>query len=87
MNVDLSIITLILEASLVVQLVMLALLIASVGSWTIIIEKSRMLKQSVAAADDFESRFWSGGDLASIYRDIARSGRTNMGMAGVFDPV
>jgi len=85
MNVDLSIVSLILEASLIVQLVMLALLIASVASWTIIIEKSRMLKQSVAAADDFESKFWSGGDLASMYRDIARSSKPHMGMAGVFE--
>ena len=85
MNVDLSIVSLILEASLIVQLVMLALLIASVASWTIIIEKSRMLKQSVAAADEFESRFWSGGDLASMFRDIARSSQTHMGMAGVFE--
>ena len=85
MNVDLSIVSLILEASLVVQLVMLLLLAASIASWTIIIEKSRMLKQSVAAADDFESSFWSGGDLASMYRDIARGSRNQMGMAGIFE--
>ncbi len=85
MNVNLSIVSLILQASLVVQLVMALLLIASIGSWTIIIEKSRMLKQSVAAADDFESRFWSGGDLASMYRDIARAGSARMGMAGIFE--
>jgi biopolymer transport protein TolQ len=84
MNMDFSIASLILNASPIVQIVLLLLLIASVGSWTIIIEKSRMLKQSVAAADEFESRFWSGGDLASMYRDIARSSETHMGMAGIF---
>jgi len=84
MNMDFSIASLILNASPIVQMVLLLLLIASVGSWTIIIEKSRMLKQSVAAADEFESRFWSGGDLASMYRDIARSSETHMGMAGIF---
>lgn len=84
MNVDLSIATLIIDASLVVQLVMLGLLIASIASWTIIIEKSRMLKQSVAAADDFESSFWSGGDLASMYRDIAGDSHNQVGMAGIF---
>ena len=85
MNMDFSIASLILNASPIVQFVLLLLLIASIGSWTIIIEKSRMLKQSVAAADEFESRFWSGGDLASIYRDIARSSHTHMGMAGIFE--
>ena len=84
MNMDFSIASLILNASPIVQMVLLLLLIASVGSWTIIIEKSRMLKQSVAAADEFESRFWSGGDLAAMYRDIAASSETNMGMAGIF---
>jgi biopolymer transport protein TolQ len=81
---DFSIASLILNASPIVQMVLLLLLIASVGSWTIIIEKSRMLKQSGAAADEFESRFWSGGDLASMYRDIAASSETHMGMAGIF---
>ncbi len=85
MNMDFSIASLILNASPIVQMVLLLLLIASIGSWTIIIEKSRMLKQSVAAADEFESRFWSGGDLASMYRDIARSSQTHMGMAGIFE--
>jgi biopolymer transport protein TolQ len=84
MNMDFSIASLILNASPIVQMVLLLLLIASVGSWTIIIEKSRMLKQSGAAADEFESRFWSGGDLASMYRDIAASSETHMGMAGIF---
>jgi biopolymer transport protein TolQ len=84
MNMDFSIASMVLNASPIVQMVLLLLLIASVGSWTIIIEKSRMLKQSVAAADEFESRFWSGGDLASMYRDIDRSSETHMGMAGIF---
>ena len=84
MNMDFSIVSMVLNASPIVQMVLLLLLIASVGSWTIIIEKSGMLKQSVAAADEFESRFWSGGDLASMYRDIARSSETHMGMAGIF---
>ena len=85
MNVNLSIVSLILEASFVVQLVILMLLVTSLASWTIIIEKSRMLKQSMVAADEFESRFWSGGDLASIYREIARSSNARLGMAGIFE--
>ena len=85
MNADLSLGSLILNASLIVQLVLLLLLAASIASWTIIIEKSRMLKQSVAAADDFESRFWSGGSLAAMYRDIAAGSDPQLGMAGIFE--
>ena len=85
MNVDLSIGTLIWEASLPVQLVLVLLLVASIASWAVIIEKGRMLKQSVVAAEHFESRFWSGGDLASMYRDIARGDDARLGMAGIFE--
>jgi biopolymer transport protein TolQ len=85
MNTDLSIIRLILDASLVVQLVMAALLIASVASWAIIFEKKRLMKHALKAATEFEAAFWSGGDLNSLYRDIARAEATPLGMAGIFE--
>lgn len=85
MNVNLSFIELILQASLVVQLVLALLLLASVTSWAVIIEKSRMLKQSIGAADTFESRFWSGGDLATMYREMAREEKRALGMGGIFE--
>lgn len=85
MNADLSLLSLVLNASLVVQLVLLLLLFASIASWAVIIEKSRMLKKSVAAADDFESRFWSGGSMAAMYRDIAAGSDPQLGMAGIFE--
>jgi len=85
MNGDLSLISLVLGASPVVQAVLALLLFASVASWAVIIEKSRLLKQAVGAADSFESSFWSGGDLAGMYRDMARGDRTQLGMAGIFE--
>ena len=85
MDTNLSFVTLVIEASFVVQLVMVLLLLASVASWAVIIEKSRLLKQAVGAADDFEASFWSGGDLATMYRGITRSNQTPMGMAGIFE--
>ena len=85
MDVDISLVSLILEASLPVQLVMALLLLASVASWAVIIEKSRMLKQSIDAADAFESRFWSGGDLSSMYRELASDNVRAFGMAGIFE--
>jgi len=85
MDVDLSLVSLVWQASLIVKLVMALLLLASVASWAVIIEKSRMVKQSIDAADAFESRFWSGGDLASMYRELAGDQTRSLGMAGIFE--
>lgn len=71
MTTDLSIITLVLEASMLVQLVMLLLLVASVASWAIILKKRQVLGDTSAATEDFERRFWSGAELATLYKEIA----------------
>lgn len=78
-------IELVLSASLVVQLVMALLLIASVASWAIIANKRRVLRRAVSSSDAFESSFWSGGDLTAIYRDITRGSEPPADMAGVFE--
>jgi biopolymer transport protein TolQ len=84
MNGDLSIIRLIVEASLAVQLVIALLVAASLASWAIIFAKRRVIRRSRSEADQFESSFWSGGDLAQLYRALeARGGST--GMAGIFE--
>jgi biopolymer transport protein TolQ len=85
MNNDLSIVSLILNASFVVQIVLALLLIASIASWAVIFEKRRTLKQAMSAAGQFETQFWSGGDLNQLYRDIARTEATPFGMAGIFE--
>ncbi|OOC11121.1 MULTISPECIES: protein TolQ [Thioalkalivibrio] len=63
---------LIMEASLVVQLVMIILVLASVFSWLAIIVKARTLRGVDRAADDFEERFWSGADLSHLYEGLRR---------------
>jgi biopolymer transport protein TolQ len=85
MNTDLSIVTLVLEASVVVKIVMVLLLFASIASWAVIFDKRRLMKQSVHAANEFESSFWSGVDLSHLYDGIARSDKTPLGMAGIFE--
>ena len=85
MNTDLSILTLIMDASIIVKAVMLLLLGASISSWAVIIEKSKLLKQSIDAADDFEAEFWSGGDLYTMYKNISDSDDDQLGMAGIFE--
>jgi len=85
METDLSIVSLVLEAGIIVQLVLLALIAASVASWAVIIEKRRSIKRAVAAASEFEESFWSGGDLTTLYRNIARTEISPLGMAGIFE--
>jgi biopolymer transport protein TolQ len=77
-----SIIDLLLQASFVVQLVMLVLIAASVASWAIIFSKRKLLRDARQTADRFESQFWSGGDLAGLYKSLDGSSPT--GMADIF---
>jgi biopolymer transport protein TolQ len=84
MSGDLSIISLVLGASPVVQLVLLALLIASIASWAVMIDKRRLLKKAIADADHFESSFWSGVDLNKLFQGLSESRKPTLGMAGIF---
>jgi biopolymer transport protein TolQ len=85
MNGEMSIVNLVLEADLVVQIVLALLVIASIASWGVIIDKRRLLKQAVGDAEDFEATFWSGIDLSKFYRQIAESRKSALGMAGIFE--
>ncbi len=69
MNDSMSIPHLILNASGVVQFVMLLLIIASVLSWVVIFQRSFVLRRAKRAHKAFEDRFWSGIDLNELYRE------------------
>jgi len=84
MSTDMSFFHLISGASLVVQLVMLLLLVVSMVSWTMIFRRRSVLKEARLAADEFEDRFWSGGDLAALFRDVSAQSEHAIGMAGIF---
>jgi len=79
---DHSVLDLILQASLIVQIVMALLVAASVVSWAIILRKRQLLTAEREAADGFEDQFWSGGDLVGLYKTLEAGSPT--GMAGVF---
>lgn len=66
-----DVLNLVLHASLPVQIVMVILIVASIASWVIIFLKKRQLDQAERVTEDFEERFWSGADMASLYRDIS----------------
>jgi biopolymer transport protein TolQ len=84
MDGQLSIVKLILDASVVVQFVIALLLSASIGSWTIIFRKRMVIGRANSEATTFEESFWSGGDLGSLYRSIeSRGGAT--GLSSIFE--
>ena len=75
MNQDFSIITLVMQAGLVVQLVMAGLLLTSLASWTVIFGKVFSLRSLRRGNDDFEREFWSGKNLNDLY--TAASGKAD----------
>ncbi|GMR08064.1 MAG: protein TolQ [Gammaproteobacteria bacterium] len=85
MSTDMSIISLFLNASLVVQFVMLLLLLASLASWFLIFKKAIVMKDARRAADEFEDRFWSGSDLADLYDKITSRRNAITGMSRIFE--
>jgi biopolymer transport protein TolQ len=67
---DFSIIDLFLQASLIVQAVMVILIIVSILSWIVIFERHFNLNRIKVSNQSFEERFWSGADLSSLHEDI-----------------
>jgi biopolymer transport protein TolQ len=70
---DMSVVSLITNASVLVQLVMAGLLVASLVSWYYIFLKAFTLKRAVRQAEEFERRFWGGADLNELYQRAASS--------------
>ncbi len=82
-NGGMSFLELFVQAHLVVQIVMVGLVLASVWSWAIIIEKLFAFRRARLEADRFENMFWSGQSLEELYATLSRSGRT-ISMAALF---
>ncbi|AAU37327.1 MULTISPECIES: protein TolQ [Basfia] len=71
MSGDLNFFELFIKASIVVQIVILILIAFSVISWTIIIQRSRVLTTALKDSSAFEDRFWSGEDLTKLYEGLS----------------
>lgn len=84
MNQDLSIITLVMHASLVVQLVMAGLAITSLASWTVIFGKLFGLRKVRADNDEFEREFWAGKNLNELYADATKRSHMTAVMERIF---
>jgi biopolymer transport protein TolQ len=76
--------SLISNASIVVQLVMLVLVGASVTSWIMIFQKSTMIRAAKRSLETFEERFWSGIDLSKLYRQAGANPDPDSGVEQIF---
>jgi biopolymer transport protein TolQ len=87
MNVtqDLSLMTLLTNASVLVQLVLVLLLLASLISWWFIFRKLFVIRDAVRRTDQFERSFWSGADLGTLYQQAAGSRHNAGSMERVFE--
>ena len=85
MEADMSLLSLVTRASILVQIVMLILLSASVLSWVIIVLKFKILKLARIEAMRFEDQFWSGINLSDLYQQVKRKAEGRRGVARIFE--
>ena len=82
---DLSILSLVANASVLVQAVMLLLLIVSLMSWTYIFRKWFALRRARAQTEKFERDFWSGADLGALYQSAANDRHRSGSLERIFE--
>ena len=85
MNGSINILDLVIHASWPVVIVLAILVAFSFTSWVIIFRKKMLLDATTRDADDFEERFWSGVDLAALFREVSNRAGEAGGLAAVFE--
>ena len=81
-NTDFSLLSLFLRADIVVKSVIIILILCSIYSWAVIIEKFRLFKKINQSSEEFEKKFWNSKSAESIYNSLPAS--TEDPMALVF---
>ena len=84
MNQDLSIVTLLLHASGVVQAVVALLLVVSIASWAVIFSKSTVLSRVTKENTNFEHAFWSGTSMHDLYNTAIQKTTSSGPMERIF---
>ncbi len=84
MSLDNSLWSYFANASAVVKFVMLILLVASIVSWTLIIQRGMLLKRAKQAFKQFEEQFWSGIELSVLYKNTNDSANDINGVQNIF---
>ncbi len=81
---SMSILSLVTNAGPVVQAVMAVLLLASLISWYMIVNRYRILGRARRADRAFEEKFWSGEDLSSLYNQVRKKPNPDSASEAVF---
>ena len=81
---DLSLLTLVAQASPVVKIVLAILVFFSLLSWTVIFRKAIMITRAARQTDEFETRFWSGTELTKLLETANRNRETSGSEERVF---
>ncbi len=84
MNQDLSIVTLLVHASWVVQAVVVLLIGISIASWAAIFRKVVSLKRAQLLNDEFDREFWSGTSLNDLFASAAQNAKNSGSMERIF---
>ena len=82
---DLTVLSMIVNASIVVKVVMAILALASMLSWTYIFMKLFSIRRARRQAEEFEREFWSGTDLVGLYQRAASGRYTSEGLERIFE--
>ena len=82
---DMSVLSLILQASLVVKIVLGILVMASLFSWWYIFVKMFTVRKAKSLADEFEREFWGGTDLVGLYQRATSGRYETTGMERIFE--
>ena len=84
---DLSFVSMISNASLLVQLVMALLMLVSAMSWTYIFRKMFTIRSAISQTTEFENVFWSGANLNALYEEVTSSRRQRSGHSGALERI
>ena len=69
-NTDFSLLSLFLRADIVVKSVMILLILCSVYSWAVIIDKLRLFKKITRSSEEFEEKFWNSKSAETFYNSL-----------------
>ena len=69
-SADFSIINLFIRADIIVKSVIILLIVCSVYSWAVIIEKYRLFKKINQSSEEFETKFWNSKSAESFYNNL-----------------
>ena len=69
-NTDFSLMSLFFRADIVVKAVIITLIVCSIYSWAVIIEKFRLFKKINRSSEDFEEKFWNSKSAETFYNNL-----------------